>query len=61
MSIPNFAGMFVGVSVGGVRDHFDPYRDGALHISEIFLSVTCPALCSNWAGVAATASFKGVM
>ena len=42
-------------SLGRIRDHLDPHRDSALHISKVFLSVTRHARCFDSAGDASIA------
>lgn len=56
---PQLCWLYVGVSVESVRDHFDPNRDSALHVSKVFLSITCCAHCSSWADDASFGSLKG--
>lgn len=50
MSIPNFARIAVGISVGAVRVPFVPQGNDALRISKAFLSVACPFHHPKWTG-----------
>lgn len=61
MSVPNFAGVFVSVFVGGVRDPFDPHRNDAGHVSKVFLSMTSRVHCFKWSSGVSHAPFKGLM